>query len=131
MALVHRVEETGPWAQLYGYSRAVAVGPLVVTSACTADVVSRPHLVDDPAGQAKEAFRTALDAMIHAGAGVSDVVRSRLYVTDPAHADPVGRVHGVFFGVVKPAATVVTVARLFHLGQVVAVELEAFRAWRD
>lgn len=131
MALVERIEETGPWAQLYGYSRAVAVGPLVVTSACTADVDGNPHLADDPGAQAKEAFRTALDAMIHAGASVADVVRSRLYVTDPAYADPVGRVHGEFFGVVRPAATVVTVSQLFHPGQLVAVELEAFRAWRD
>jgi enamine deaminase RidA (YjgF/YER057c/UK114 family) len=131
MALVERVPETGPWAQLYGYSRAVAVGPLVLTSACTADVEARPHLAGDAAGQAREAFRTALDAMVHAGAGVSDVVRSRLYVTGPAHADPVGRVHGEFFGVVKPTATVVIVSGLFHPGQLVAVELEAFRAWRD
>ncbi|WP_051392833.1 Rid family hydrolase [Glycomyces arizonensis] len=131
MALVKRVEESGPWAQLYGYSRAVAVGPLVVTSACTADVEGRPSLLDDPGAQAKEAFRTALDALVHAGASVADVVRSRLYVTDPAHADPVGRVHGEFFGVVKPTATVVTVAQLLHPGQLVAVELEAFRAWPD
>ncbi|MEU6861330.1 Rid family hydrolase [Glycomyces sp. NPDC046736] len=131
MALVERVPETGEWAQLYGYSRAVAVGPLVVTSACTADVAARPHLEGDPAEQAREAFRTALDAMVRAGAGVSDVVRSRLYVTDPAHADPVGRVHGEFFGVVRPTATVVIVTGLFHPGQLVAVELEAFRAWRD
>ncbi|WP_100446204.1 Rid family hydrolase [Glycomyces xiaoerkulensis] len=131
MALVHRVEETGPWAQLYGYSRAVAVGPLVVTGACAAELEGREHLLDDPAAQAKEAFRTALDAMVHAGASVADVVRSRIYVTDPAHADPVGRVHGEFFGVVRPTATVVTVARLLQAGQLVAVELEAFRAWRD
>jgi enamine deaminase RidA (YjgF/YER057c/UK114 family) len=131
MALVERVPETGPWAQLYGYSRAVAVGPLVLTSACTADLEARPHLKDDAAGQAREAFRTALDAMVKAGAGVSDVVRSRLYVTDPAHADPVGRVHGEFFGVVRPTVTVVIVHGLFHPGQIVAVELEAFRAWRD
>ena len=131
MALVHRVEETGPWAQLYGYSRAVAVGPLVVTSACAADVEGRPSLIDDPGAQAKEAFRTALDAMVHAGASVADVVRSRLYVTDPSYADAVGRVHGEFFGVVKPTATVVAVAQLLHPGQLVAVELEAFRAWRE
>jgi enamine deaminase RidA (YjgF/YER057c/UK114 family) len=131
MALVERVPETGPWAQLYGYSRAVAVGPLVLTSACTADLEARPYLKDDAAGQAREAFRTALDAMVKAGAGVSDVVRSRLFVTDPAHADPVGRVHGEFFGVVRPTVTVVIVHGLFHPGQIVAVELEAFRAWRD
>ncbi|THV39536.1 Rid family hydrolase [Glycomyces buryatensis] len=131
MSLVKRVPETGHWAQLYGYSRAVAVGPLVVTSACTADLDANPDLAGDPRGQAKAAFRTALDAMVHAGAGVSDVVRSRLYVTDPSYADPVGRVHGEFFGVVKPTATVVTVSQLFHPGQLVAVELEGFRAWRD
>jgi enamine deaminase RidA (YjgF/YER057c/UK114 family) len=131
MALLKRIEETGPWAQLYGYSKAVAVGPLVVTSACAADVEARPELADDPAEQAREAFRRALDAMIHAGAGVADVVRSRIYLVDLADADAVGRVHGEFFGVVKPTATVVAVGRLLHPGQLVAVELEAFRAWRD
>ena len=131
MALVERVPETGPWAQLYGYSRAVAVGPLVVTSACTADSRRARTWRATPPGRPARPSGPRLDAMVHAGAGVSDVVRSRLYVTDPVHADPVGRVHGELFGVVKPTATVVIVSGLFHPGQIVAVELEAFRAWRD
>ncbi|WP_025273935.1 Rid family hydrolase [Haloglycomyces albus] len=131
MAILKRVEESGPWANLYGYAKAVGVGPLVLTSACSADVVASPHLLDEPAGQAKESFRRALDAVVEAGAGVADVVRTRIYLTDPEYADVVGRVHGEIFGVVKPVATVVMVSQLMIPGQIVAVEVEAFRAWRE
>ncbi|MFC4335053.1 Rid family hydrolase [Salininema proteolyticum] len=131
MTILKRVEETGPWADLYGYAKAVGVGPLVLTSACAADVVTDPTILEDPPAQAREAFRLALDAVVDAGAGIADVVRSRIYLIDPSHADPVGRVHGEMFGVVKPVATVVSVAQLMMPGQLVAVELEAFRAWRE
>lgn len=131
MALVKRVSAGGKWEGLFGYSQAVAVGPLVMTSACGAAVDGRPDLVDDAGAQAKEAFRAALDAMVRAGAGIGDVVRSRMYITQPEHAEAVGLAHGELFGVVRPTATVVVVARLTHPDQLVAVELEAFRGWRE
>ncbi|QSB04237.1 Rid family hydrolase [Natronoglycomyces albus] len=131
MALVKRVSSGGKWEGLFGYSQAVAVGPLVMTSACAAAVDGRPSMIDDPGAQAKEAFRSALDALVRAGAGIGDVVRSRMYIVNPEHAEAVGLAHGELFGVVRPTATVVVVNCLTHPEQLVAVELEAFRGWRE
>ncbi|GAA4898071.1 enamine deaminase RidA (YjgF/YER057c/UK114 family) [Stackebrandtia albiflava] len=121
-----RVGSGGPWEDLYGYARAVAAGPWVVTSGCTATVDGRVLHVGDPAEQAKEAFRIALDGLVQAGGSLSDVIRTRMYVIDPGHADAVGRAHGELFGLVRPAATLVVVARLLHPDQLVEVELEAY-----
>ncbi|MGH8794855.1 MAG: Rid family hydrolase [Stackebrandtia sp.] len=131
MTQVRRVGSGGPWEQLYGYSRAVAAGPLTVTSGSTAMVDGKPAHPGDPGAQAKEAFRVALDGLVDAGAGIADVIRTRMYVTDASYADPVGRVHGELFGVVKPAATLVVVAGLIHPDLLVEVELEAYRPPRD
>ncbi|MGH8883457.1 MAG: Rid family hydrolase, partial [Stackebrandtia sp.] len=98
MTEIQRIGSDGPWEQVYGYCRAVVTGPWIITSGCTATVGGKVVHVGDPAGQAKEAFRIAIDAIVEAGGSVSDVVRTRMYVTDPAHADAVGRAHGELFG---------------------------------
>lgn len=123
---VERIGSGGPWEQLYGYSRAVRAGDLVLSSGCTATIDGTVVHVGDPGGQAKVAFQIALDGIVAAGASLSDVVRTRMYVTDPSHADAVGRVHGELFGLVRPAATLVVVARLLEPHQLVEVEVEAY-----
>ncbi|WP_026212251.1 RidA family protein [Longispora albida] len=123
---VQRFSSNGPWESLYGYSRAVKAGPWIVSAGCTATVDGDVRCAGDPAGQTKEAFRIALDAIVDAGASVGEVVRTRMYITDPAHADAVGRAHGELFGVVKPAATLVVAARLLHPDHLVEVEVEAY-----
>lgn len=127
---VQRVGSGGPWEQLYGYSRAVRAGDLIVSSGCRATVDGNVVHVGDPGGQAKIAFQIALDGIVAAGASVSDVIRTRMYVTDPSHADAVGRVHGELFGLVRPAATVVVVAGLLEPEQLVEVEVEAYAPQR-
>jgi enamine deaminase RidA (YjgF/YER057c/UK114 family) len=59
------------------------------------------------------------------GAGAADVVRTRMFVTDAAHADAVGEVHREFFGPAAPAATMVVVAGLLDPRWVVEIEAEA------
>lgn len=131
MTEIKRVGSGGPWEQLYGYARAVAAGPFVVTSGTTSMVDGSPAHPGDPGAQAKEAFQIALDGLVHAGAGVADVIRTRMYVTDASYADPVGRAHGELFGVVRPAASLVVVAGLIHPELLVEVELEAWRPSHD
>lgn len=130
-AAVHRIGTGGPWEQLYGYSRAVRAGDLVVSSGCTATVDGVVVRVGDPGGQAKVAFQIALDAIVAAGASLSDVIRTRMYVTDPSYADAVGRVHGELFGLVRPVATLVVVSRLLEPEQLVEVEVEAYTTARS
>jgi len=116
----------GPWEDMYGYSRVVQAGDLLLTAGCTATVDGAVVEPGDPYAQAVIAFRIALDALALAGAGVSDVIRSRMYVTSRDHADAVGRAHGEIFAAVRPVATLVVVAGLLDADMLVEVELEAF-----
>jgi enamine deaminase RidA (YjgF/YER057c/UK114 family) len=82
--------------------------------------------VGDAAGQARQAFQIALDALATAGASVDHVVRTRMYVVNTTDADAVGRAHGEIFREVKPVATMVMVAALLHPDHLVEVEVEAY-----
>jgi enamine deaminase RidA (YjgF/YER057c/UK114 family) len=82
--------------------------------------------VGDAGGQAREALGVALAALKQAGGGVEDVVRTRMYVVDPADADAVGRVHGEVFAAARPAATMLFVAGLLHPDHLVEIEVEAY-----
>jgi enamine deaminase RidA (YjgF/YER057c/UK114 family) len=128
---VRRFGSGGPWEETFGYSRVVAAGQLVVTAGCTSTVDGVVTHVGDAAGQTREAFRIALDALAKAGASVHDVVRTRMYVTRREDADAVGRVHGEIFGSVRPAATMVIVAGLLDPDHLVEVEVDAHLAPRS
>ena len=125
--MIARYPSGGPWEETYGYCRVVHAGDRLLTAGCTATVDGVVAGVGDAGAQARTAFRIALDALAAAGAGVGDVVRTRMYVTDAAHADAVGRAHGEVFGTVRPAATLVVVAGLLHPDHLVEVEVEAYR----
>jgi enamine deaminase RidA (YjgF/YER057c/UK114 family) len=125
---VRRMGSGGPWEQTYGYSRVVVAGPWLLTAGCTATVDGVVTHVGDAGGQARQAFRLALEALAGAGSGPQDVVRTRMYLVDAADADAVGRVHGEVFATVRPVATLVVVARLLHPDHLVEVELEAYRS---
>jgi enamine deaminase RidA (YjgF/YER057c/UK114 family) len=117
----------GPWEDKFGYSRVVTAGPFALTAGCTSTVDGQVAHVGDAAGQAREAFRIALDALATVGAGVHDVVRTRMYVVRHEDGEAVGRAHGEIFGAVRPAATMVFVAGLVHPDHLVEVEVEAYR----
>jgi enamine deaminase RidA (YjgF/YER057c/UK114 family) len=116
---VERLGSGGPYEEIYGYSRVVRVGPFALTAGCTAPG-------DGAAVQARAAFGIALSALAKVGADLTDVVRTRMYVTPAADADAVGRVHGEIFGSVRPVATLVVVAGLIHPDLLVEVEVEAY-----
>ncbi|MFI7605157.1 RidA family protein [Micromonospora sp. NPDC049366] len=123
---VTRLGSGGPWEATYGYSRVVRAGDLAWTAGCTSTVDGLVTHVGDPAAQTAQALRIALDALAEVGAEPRDVVRSRMYVTDRAHADEVGRAHNAVFGAVRPAATLVVVAGLLDPEHLIEVELEAY-----
>jgi enamine deaminase RidA (YjgF/YER057c/UK114 family) len=124
---VERYGSGGPWEAIFGYSRVVTAGPWLLTAGCTSTVDGAVAHVGDAGAQTREAFRIALDALAAAGANVSDVVRTRMYVVRPEDADAVGRAHGEIFGTVRPAATMVMVAALILPEHLVEVEVEAYR----
>jgi len=115
-----------PWEAKVGYSRAVRVGPHVYVSGTTA-TDERGRLVGggDPYLQALHALRNVEAALEAAGAAVSDVVRTRIYVTNIDHWEAIGRAHAEFFKAIRPAATMVEVRRLIDPEMLVEIEVDA------
>lgn len=123
-----RVASGGPWESSAGYSRALAVGDACFVSGTTDAGPDGESLhPGDAAGQARAAFAIVEGALAEAGFALDDVVRTRMYVTDPADAPAVAAVHGEIFRHVRPAATLVVVTRLMTPSLLVEVEAEARR----
>lgn len=123
----HRISSGSPYESLIGFSRAVRVGDRVLVSG-TAPVWPDGSCDLDAAAQARRCFEIITTALAEAGATPDDVVRTRMFLTDAADADAVGRVHGEVFGQVRPAATMVVVAALLDPRWRVEIEAEAMSA---
>jgi enamine deaminase RidA (YjgF/YER057c/UK114 family) len=116
------------WEASAGYSRAVAVGDACFVSGTTDAGRDGESLHPaDAAGQARAAFAIVEGALSEAGFTLDEVVRTRMYVVDPGDAAAVAAVHGEVFRHVRPAATLVVVARLMTPSLLVEVEAEARR----
>src|SRR5881396_2204328 len=92
-----RVSSGSPYEPRIGFSRAVRVGDRVVVSG-TAPIWPDGSCDPDPGMQARRCLAIILAALAEAGARPEDVVRTRMYLTDVAHADAIGRAHGEVFG---------------------------------
>lgn len=118
------VTGSSPYEAPIGFSRAVRVDD-VVEVAGTAPVWPDGSCPEDAEVQADRAFELALDALRRAGGTPVDVVRTRMYLTDAADWEAVGRAHGRRFASIKPAATMVVVAALLDPRWKVEVEVQA------
>ena len=115
-----------PWESAVGYSRAVKMGRFVWVAGTTAtDADGRVVGGDDPYAQADQALNNVERALLKAGASLSDVVRTRIFVTDIAHWEAIGRAHGERFRHVRPAATLVQVGALVDPDMLVEIEVDA------
>ena len=119
-----RVSSGSPWEGPYGYSRAIVVGDRCWVAGTTDPGREHPG---DPAGQARAALGIIERALDEVGFSLADVVRTRMYVTDPAHAAPVAEVHGEVFREIRPAATLVVVSALIEPKLLVEIEVDAVR----
>ncbi len=120
------ISSGAPWEATVGYSRAVRMGPFVYVAGTTA-VDENGQVVGpgDAYQQAVFILQKIEKALLAAGARLSDVVRTRMFVVDAADWPEIGRAHGEFFGDVRPAATLVEVARLIESELLVEIEVDA------
>jgi enamine deaminase RidA (YjgF/YER057c/UK114 family) len=117
------------WEEIVGYSRAVRIGNIIEVAGTTAvDETGQVVGPGDPAEQTQFILTKIEKALKSAGARLEDVVRTRMFVTNIADWEAIGRVHGEYFRVVKPAATMVEVKSLISPELLVEIEVTAILA---
>ena len=116
-----------PWESIVGYSRAVRIGNHVWVAGTTATADDgRVVGVGDAAAQTHYVLQKIDRALREAGSSLRDVVRTRSFVTDISQWEAIGRVHGQYFGDIRPAATMVEVSKLIDPAHLVEIEVDAY-----
>lgn len=125
-----RVSSGTVWEGIVGYSRAVRVGPFIYVAGTTAtDDDGNVVGLNDPGAQTDFIIQKIDRALTEAGGSLADVVRTRIYVTNADDWEAIGRVHGTYFGDIRPANALVEVSRLVGSDYLVEIEADAVLAF--
>lgn len=114
-----------PWEAIVGYSRAVRVGNHIHVAGTTATENGEVVAVDDAYGQTKHILQTIAQALEGLGASMKNVTRTRMFVTNIADWEAIGRAHGEFFADIRPASTLVEVSGLINPHMLIEIEVDA------
>lgn len=115
-----------PWESIAGYSRAVRVGNIIEVAGTTAvDAEGQVVGAGDIGEQTDYIFNKIRNALNHAGSKMSDVIRTRMYLTDINDWEAVARVHGDIFSDIKPVSTLVEVSGLIDKELLIEIEVSA------
>jgi enamine deaminase RidA (YjgF/YER057c/UK114 family) len=114
-----------PFEKTFGFSRALRLGNRILVSGTAPVEPDGSSTPGDAATQARRCFTIILKAVEELGGSADDVVRTRMYITDPADGDAIGAVHGELFGAIRPAATMIVVSALLRPEWRIEIEAEA------
>jgi len=126
MKKTRKVSSGAKWEDIVGYSRAVRIGDIIEVAGTTA-IDENGNLVgkDDPYKQTIFIIQKAEKALIELGAGLENVIRTRIYTTDISSWEEIGKAHGEYFKKIKPVATMVEVSKLINPEILVEIEFSA------
>ena len=127
MTEIRRVSSGTRWEPIVGYSRAVAAGDYIFVSGCTSVAGAEFVHPGDAYEQTVQAISNVASALEELGAGLADVVRTRLFVTDISRWQEYGRAHGEAFSDVLPATSMIQVSGLIDARMLVEVEAVAYK----
>ncbi|MEO0067475.1 MAG: hypothetical protein RJB63_600 [Actinomycetota bacterium] len=128
MAADKLISSGGPWESVIGYSRATVAGDYVHVSGSTATVAGKLQHEGDAYGQTLVALNDVIaPALAQVGYTLADVVRSRVYLSNAADMDAVGKAHGEVFGEIRPAATMLAGIQFINPAMLVEIEVDAWK----
>jgi enamine deaminase RidA (YjgF/YER057c/UK114 family) len=120
-----RTTSPSPYEAAFGFSRAIRTGNRILVAGTAPVEPDGSSTPGDAAAQTRRCFAIIIAAIKELGGSAADVVRTRMFITDPADADAIGAVHGELFREIRPASTMVVVSALLRPEWRIEIEAEA------